>query len=269
MVGSGKQVLIGSRVASRPAAGRPLFSLVVPTLNEAENLPSLVRWLERSLRKIPHEIIVVDDSSSDGTADVAERLATRYPTVRVERRSSDLGLSAAIVHGFRKARGAFLGVIDADLQHDARIVPELIAALADHDIAIGSRYALRGRTCRWSWLREAESRLAATFTRWFLRIPLKDPLSGFFALRREVFETVVSGLSSRGWKVLLEILAHAPGARVVEVPYTFYPRRQGTTKMNGRVVTAWLRSLFELRRARRRQEIAQLGRPLPGRVALP
>ena len=227
MVGLAKQIVVGSRIESRPEAERPLLSLVIPTLNEAENLPPLVRWLERSLRGVPHEIIVVDDSSSDGTAEVAERLRTRYPAVRVERRSSDFGLSAAIVYGFRKARGVLLGVMDADLQHDPRILPELIAALSDHDIAIGSRYAFRGRTCGWSWLREAQSRLAAKFTRWFLKISAKDPLSGFFVLRREVFETVVSGLSSRGWKVLLRDSRSRPSCACRRGPLYLPPAETG------------------------------------------
>ena len=247
----------------------PALSLIVPTLNEAANLPTLVRFVERALRGISHEILVVDDSSTDGTAEVAEALRCRHPRLRVIRRTRDFGLSAAIIHGFREARGAFLGVIDADLQHDPRILPELIGALSDHDVAIGSRYAFRGRTCGWSWLREAQSRLASWVTRRALRIPTRDPLSGFFVLRRSVFEEVESVLSSRGWKLLLEILASAPYARVAEVPFTFRPRRQGQTKMTWRVVAAWGRSLVELRRTFRCRGLAGTGAPPQQRVALP
>jgi dolichol-phosphate mannosyltransferase len=187
----------------------------------------------------------------------------------VLRRTRDFGLSAAIIAGFRAARGEFLGVIDADLQHDPRILPELVAALVDHDIAVGSRYAFRGRTCGWSRLREAQSRLASWVTRRALRIPTKDPLSGFFVLRRLVFDEVQAVLSNRGWKVLLGILARAPYARIAEVPFTFSPRREGRTKMNWRVVVAWAGSLLELRRARRDQECWEGRVPAPGRIALP
>jgi dolichol-phosphate mannosyltransferase len=213
--------------------------------------------------------VIVDDSSTDGTAEVAESLRTRHPSLRVLRRTRDFGLSAAIIDGFRTARGDFLGVIDADLQHDPQILSELVGALADHDVAIGSRYAFRGRTCGWSWLREVQSRLASAATRWALQIPTKDPLSGFFVLRRSVFQQVESALSNRGWKVLLEILACAPYARVAEVPFTFRPRREGRTKMNWRVIAAWARSLLELRRARRDRECREGRVPAPGRIALP
>lgn len=259
---------VAPRQRGRPSGQTPRVSLIVPTLNEAENLPRLLRLLDRSLRGLSHEILIVDDSSRDGTAEIAEGLRSRHPSIRVLRRTRDFGLSAAIIAGFRAARGEFLGVIDADLQHDPRILPELVAALADYDVAIGSRYAFRGRTCGWSWVREAQSRLASAVTRRALGIPAKDPLSGFFVLRRSVFQEVESALSSRGWKVLLEILASAPNARVAEVPFTFRPRREGRTKMNWRVVAAWAGSLLELRRARLEQERAQARVSVPGRMAL-
>jgi dolichol-phosphate mannosyltransferase len=256
---------------SDPGNGRgvPTLSLIVPTLNEAKNIPTLVRWLEKVLRGIAHEIVVVDDSSSDGTADVAESLRGRHPSLRVLRRTRNFGLSAAIIDGFRNARGDLLGVMDADLQHDPRILPGLVAALVDHDVAVGSRYAFRGRTRGWSWLREAQSRLASWVTRQSLRLSTKDPLSGFFVLRRSVFEEVESGLSNRGWKVLLEILASAPYARVAEVPFTFRPRRQGQTKMSWHVVAAWLGSVVDLRRARRGRRPTEYRSRGPRRVALP
>lgn len=239
-----------ARVGSAVLATLPDLSLIVPTLNEAENLPRLLRMVSRALRGISHEIIVADDASRDETARVAEDLRATYPALRILRRTANFGLSAAIVDGFRNARGSVLAVMDADLQHDPRVLPGLIAALSDHDIAIGSRYAFCGRTCGWSKLREIESRLAAFVTQAALGICVRDPLSGFFMMRRQVFTAVEAGLSTRGWKLLLEILALSPAARVAEVPFTFRARRAGKTKMSMRVVGAWLTSLVNLRRQR-------------------
>jgi dolichol-phosphate mannosyltransferase len=228
------------------------FSVVVPTLNEAQNLPHLVRRVDRALRGIPHEVIVVDDGSTDGTAELADKLAATRPDVRVlHRPASERGLSAAILAGFSAARGDVLAVIDADLQHDPAVLPGLLAALDDHDVAIGSRYTFRGRTCGWSWLRELESRAAAALTRATLGIPVRDPLSGCFAIRRSAFNRVAPLLRPRGWKLLLDILASAPDIAVAEVPMTFRARCRGRTKMNARVVAAWLRQLRHLRKLRR------------------
>jgi dolichol-phosphate mannosyltransferase len=148
--------------------------------------------------------------------------------------------------GFAAARGSFLGVMDADLQHDVQILPDLVRALRDHDIAVGSRYAFSGKTAGWSALRELQSRLASGLTRMLLGIAPRDPLSGFFVLRRSVYEAVGANLTPRGWKILLDILTRAPWAHVAEIPFTFGPRRHGHTKMNGRVITAWLRQLAAL-----------------------
>lgn len=239
----------------------PTLSLIVPTLNEAPNLRPLLGRLARALRGVPHEILIVDDASTDGTADVAETLRERFPALRILRRTRDFGLSASIVDGFRSARGGILGVIDADLQHDPGALPRLLAAVRDRaDIAIGSRYAFEGRTCGWSLIRAAESRLAAFVTHRALGIPVRDPLSGFFLLRREVFESVAPRLEGRGWKLLLEILAHVPAARVVEVPYTFRARTRGRTKMSAKVARVWMAELFRLRSLRRRPVVV----PMPG-----
>jgi dolichol-phosphate mannosyltransferase len=238
---------------------RPSLSLVIPTLNEAPSLPHLLPRLQRALAAIPHEVLIVDDSSTDGTADLAEEMAQTWPAIRVIRRDGVPSLSGAVLDGFARARGAALGVMDADLQHDFHILPKLLAALRSADIAIGSRYAFQGRTRGWSALRELQSRLASGLTRSLLGIPARDPLSGFFVLRRSVYEAVDADLAPRGWKILLELLTRAPWARVAEVPYTFGPRRHGQTKMSGRVIAAWLAQLGALWLVHRRPEI----RPVP------
>lgn len=226
------------------------ISLVIPTLNEAENMLRLLHLIGRALRHHDHEVIVVDDQSDDGTADQARANVHRVRALRVVERTAERGLSASVVDGFRVANGDVVMVMDADLQHDARILPKLIAALDRSDIAIGSRYAFKGKTCGWSRLREAESRMAAALTRRVLGLSVKDPLSGFFALRREVFDSIEPRLRLEGWKILLEVLGQAPWADAAEVPFTFRPRRHGKTKMSGAVVKSWLRQLYRLRRER-------------------
>jgi dolichol-phosphate mannosyltransferase len=234
----------------RETPGSPRLTVVVPTLNEAHNLRHLVRRLDRSLRGIPFEIVIVDDASTDGTGELADALAEeRSSIVVIQRTAAERGLSAAILAGFRAARGQLVAVIDADLQHDPGVLPRLVENLARVDIAIGSRYAFRGKTCGWSILRELESRAAAWLTRRALGLSVRDPLSGCFALRRRVIAEIEPVLQPRGWKLLLDILAAGRELSVAEVPMTFRARCRGQTKMNGRVVAAWLQQLRELRRA--------------------
>jgi dolichol-phosphate mannosyltransferase len=229
----------------------PELSVVVPTLNEAKNLEHLCRRIARALRgSVSYEVIVVDDASTDGTADLAESLSSRLP-VRVLRRPAKFGLANAVLDGFKAAKGRFLAVMDADLQHDPAILPKLVLALGENEIAVGSRYAFQGKTCGWSILREAESRLAAFVTRQALTLTVSDPLSGYFAIRRSTFEGIDVPRDVRGWKILLELLARAPDASVAEVPFTFRSRKRGKTKMNPWVAAVWLAQLRDLRAAQR------------------
>lgn len=231
---------------------RPRLSVIVPTLNEVANLRPIVTRVDGVVSTIAHEIVIVDDASTDGTAELADTLAATRPNVRVLHRPLvDRGLSAAILTGFEAARGDAVAVIDADLQHEPRVLLRLLDALEDHDLAIGSRYTFRGRTCGWSWLRKIESRAAAALTRAALGLSIHDPLSGCFAMRRTAFEATAPRLRPRGWKLLLDILVMAPDLSVAEVSMTFRSRCRGKTKMNGAVVRSWLTQLRELRRLRR------------------
>lgn len=250
------------RPTSDPSAA-PVLSVVIPTWNEAPNVAPLCARLARALADVPHEILFVDDGSPDGTADLAERLAcAAYPRVRVLRRHGERGLSAAVLVGFAAARGRLLAVMDADLQHDPRALPSLVAAAARADVVVGSRYAFRGGCRGWSLLRRWQSRLAAGLTRRALGLAVRDPLSGFFVVRAEVFRRLRPRLSSVGWKILLEFLAADPALRAAEVPIAFRPRRRGASKMNGAVLRAWLAALLRLRRARR-----VVVRPAPAALA--
>ncbi len=222
-------------------------TVVVPTFNEAVNLPLVVEAVRRAFgERSDWEIVVVDDDSPDRTWEVAEALGRQDPRVRVYRRLDRRGLSSAIVDGLSQGAGERLCVIDADLQHDVSRVPALLAALDDADLAVGTRYAAGGSTGEWSAKRRWMSRLATWACRALLRIRVSDPMSGFFALRREVFDRLAGRLDPRGYKILMELLYHHGPERVAELPYTFAPRAHGESKLGTGVMADYAWSLLEL-----------------------
>lgn len=224
----------------------PTVSLILPTYNEAANLPLAVERALSALRGRDAEIIVVDDDSPDGTWRVAEELAQRLP-IRVFRRIGRRGLSSAVVEGFAAARGEALAVMDADLQHDASILPRLMDGLSEAEAAVATRYAGDGGTGAWGSARLALSRTATWSARRLLRVPTSDPMSGFFAIRRSLFQRVAPLLRPRGYKILLEILLRGGVERVHEVPYVFANRLHGTSKLRTAVLIDCAAAMWELR----------------------
>lgn len=222
-------------------------SIVIPTYNERENLPRCIEALRRALEgRFDYELVVVDDDSPDRTWELAETMAASDPRIRIFRRIDRKGLSSAIVDGLSMGRGERLAVVDADCQHDLTKVPDLLALLEDHDMAVGTRYAGGGGTGEWSRRRVAMSRLATLACRVLLRIRVSDPMSGFFALRHDVFRDLAPKLNPRGYKLLMEMLYHHGPERIGEVPYTFVPRTAGESKLGGMVVADFAWSLLEL-----------------------
>ncbi|HBL18384.1 MAG: hypothetical protein A2X36_14560 [Elusimicrobia bacterium GWA2_69_24] len=220
--------------------GPPWVSVVVPTYNEAQSVPILLERLEGLLCGTPHEIIVADDDSPDRTWEVAERLTARVPGLRVLRRSGERGLYPAVLEGFASSSGEWLLVMDADLQHDETIIPAMLetARLQGPGVVIGSRYAAGGGVEDWSRTRLWGSRVATALARAVLRVRVADPMSGFFAVHRDVYRTVLPRLRPKGFKILFDILQHLPeGAPASEVPYVFRNRKLGASKLNGEV--AW------------------------------
>jgi dolichol-phosphate mannosyltransferase len=223
-----------------------LLSLVVPTYNERESLPVLVERVHKCLNSYSYEIVVVDDNSPDGTAEVAESLSSQYP-LRVICRKTERGLASAVVAGFRQARGEVLGVIDADLQHPPEMIPELLSEIQKGaDIAVASRYIPSGGVEGWSMKRKVISQGSAAVARLLLPSArrVKDPLSGFFLLRRRAIEGVE--LKPIGYKILLEVLVRGKADEVKEVPYVFRERAWGKSKLNVREEVNYLRHLFSL-----------------------
>ncbi len=229
---------------------RPRVSVIIPTYNERDNLDELFQRISHALKKEGYEfeIIVVDDDSPDGTWQYAMELAEKYP-VKVIRRTDEKGLSSAVIRGFKEAGGDVFVVMDADLQHPPEKIPELVKAIEEGaDIAIASRYIPGGGVENWYWYRKLISKGAIMVGR--LALPkirdIKDPVSGFFALKREVVEGVE--LNPIGFKILMEILIKGRYQKVVEVPFKFGLRKAGESKLGGKTIISYLKHVYRLMR---------------------
>jgi dolichol-phosphate mannosyltransferase len=215
---------------------------------EAENIPELVERVENALKELSFEIIIVDDNSPDGTADLAEKFNDIYGNIKVLRRPGKLGLGSAVLEGFRKAESEVLAIMDADLQHPPELLPQMYRKVQEgYSLVIASRYVDGGGVEGLSFLRKIISLGAVKLAHLILPKTrnIKDPMSGFFMLKREAINDVE--LSSRGFKMLLEILIKGKQNSVVEVPYTFKLRRKGKSKLNLKEIFRYAFLLIKLR----------------------
>ncbi|MGW8227271.1 MAG: glycosyltransferase [Gammaproteobacteria bacterium] len=226
----------------------PGFTIVVPTFCERDNVEELVTRLYQVLGKSRWEVIFVDDDSPDCTADTARAIAQRDTRVRCLHRVGRRGLSSAVIEGALASSAPYIVVMDADLQHDEKLVPEMIAILqrGEHDIVVGSRYMDGGSLGEWSGSRTAISRFATKLSRLVLKADLSDPMSGFFAIRRDSFMATTHSLSGIGFKILLDILASSKEPmKYVELPYTFRTRQMGESKLDNQVVWDYVMLLLD------------------------
>jgi dolichol-phosphate mannosyltransferase len=232
---------VATHVADDPQPARaPELTVVVPTFNESANVAELVRRLDACLRGRAWEVMFVDDDSPDGTAAAVRALANADSRVRVIQRIGRRGLSSACIEGMLASAAPYVAVMDADLQHDERLLPTMLDTLRDGaaDVVIGSRYVSGGGVGQWDESRAAMSRFATRLGRMVLPAPVADPMSGFFMLRRDVLESRVRGVSGLGFKILLDLLtAERSRLRIVELPYQFRERFAGDSKLDSSV--AW------------------------------
>jgi dolichol-phosphate mannosyltransferase len=241
--------------------------VVLPTYDEAENVVPMIEAIlgVADASGIAMRVLVVDDGSPDGTADLAEAVAAREARVAVLRRDAKEGIGPAYRAGFRRALDEGAGVVvemDCDFSHDPRELPRLIAATAAADLALGSRYVRGGGVARWGPLRRAISRAGCLYAQVVLGVGVRDLTGGFKCFRREVLEAIpLDEVTAAGYGFQIEMTYRALvlGFRVVEVPITFRERERGTSKMSGRIVWEAAALVPRLRR---------LGRPAAAR-ALP
>jgi dolichol-phosphate mannosyltransferase len=227
----------------------PELTVVVPSYRERESIAPLYDKLATALAGIAWEMVVVDDNSPDGTADAARDLARKHPNARVIHRIGRRGLSSAVIEGMAASAATYVAVIDADHQHDERILPQMLAKMADHEIVVGTRYGEGGSAGQGlSSAREKGSKFATQLSRWLTGVNLSDPMSGFFLMRREIFAEIAPELSNEGFKILLDVIVTASRLRarrgepfrIAEVPYTFGPRHAGESKMSSIIVVQFL-----------------------------
>ncbi len=228
----------------------PDLTIVLPTFNEAANIPVIVQRIAAALPDTRHEIIVVDDDSPDRTWEVALKLSRDHPHLRAIRRLGRRGLSGACVEGMMAASAPVIVIMDADLQHDETILPNMMAEIAaGADLVIGTRYAgggsagdgfSRTRARGSEWATALANRITGDMT--------SDPMSGFFMLTRATADRVAAELSGEGFKILFDILSRiGPQLTIREAPFTFRERLHGDSKL-GLLVTLQFLGLLVSRR---------------------
>jgi dolichol-phosphate mannosyltransferase len=219
--------------------------LVLPTYNEAENIAALVRAVLPVLAEASpagHKVLVVDDDSPDGTGRIADALAAQHQQVEVLHRPAKGGLGRAYLAGFARALQAGAGFVlemDADFSHEPADLARLLGpAHADADLVLGSRYVDGGGVTEWNAVRRAVSRGGCWYARAVLGVDVRDLTGGFKCFRREVLESIdLPTVRSQGYAFQVELTYRAlrRGFRVVEVPIVFHERREGDSKMSGRI----------------------------------
>jgi dolichol-phosphate mannosyltransferase len=233
---------------TRRLVGPVELTVVLPTFNERDNVEPLVERLEAVLAGIEWEAIFVDDDSQDGTAEHVRAIGRHKPYIRCLQRLGRRGLSTACIEGVLASSAPFIAVMDADLQHDESLLPRMLAALKREalDIVIGSRYVEGGGLGDWDQSRARISDLATRLSRLVVKADLRDPMSGFFMMRRPAFEAAVRDLSGQGFKILIDLFASSPRPLAFkELPYQFRLRQHGESKLDTLVAWEYLQLLLD------------------------
>jgi len=248
--------------------GAVTISVLIPTFNESQNIQQVLESVKSNLPGDKQsEIIVIDDDSPDGTAQIANEFKNKLPThsslsVNVIQRKSERGLSSAILTGIKHAKGGYMVVMDSDLSHPPKLIPKMIDEFqnSSNDLVIASRYATGGGVRNWPIKRRIISKGATRLARISLGLKTKDPLSGFFAFKHSILNGIK--FDALGYKILLEILVKTRDTRIKEIPFFFTDRKLGTSKLRLSVQIDFIKSVWKLYRyrlkiAKDRKEIQQ------------
>ncbi len=222
--------------------------MVVPVLNERDNVAPLVERLRATLDGLSWEVVFVDDGSRDGTRDAVAAIGRDDGRVRLLHRTNRRGLASAFIEGVECSLAPFVAAMDGDLQHDEALLPRMLEVLkaGSVDVVVGSRHVAGGTADGFNSRRASMSDLATRLSRLVLRADVADPMSGFFMLPRAVFNRAAPRLSAIGFKILLDLLASLPEPpRVRELPYSFRERVSGTSKLDAGVLFDFLLLLLD------------------------
>ena len=233
-------------VADQRAA--PELAVVIPTLNERDNVPLVVERLNRVLAGVRWEAIFVDDDSPDGTAEIVRAIGRRQPNIRVLHRLGRRGLASACIEGILASNAPYAEVMDGDLQHDEGLLPLMLAKIKAErlDIVVASRHAGDGSVGAMQHSRVMISDLATRLGHFVVKADLTDPMSGFFLIKREAFAEAMRTLSGQGFKILLDLFASAPRPLAfAEVPLKFRQRLHGESKLDAMVAWEYLMLLLQ------------------------
>ena len=230
------------------------ISIIIPTYNESENIIKILRSIGEIIpRNIPTQAIVVDDNSPDGTGKLVEDYLKNVKkiadyTIEIIHRKAKDGLGSAIMNGIQQAKGDTIVVMDSDFSHPPQIIPKLIESIKkyQYDIAVASRYIKGGKIQGWSFKRKFMSKFATLIAKKGLGIDTKDPMSGFFAFKRNIIKGL--NIDAIGYKILLEILVKTKDANIKEIPYTFQDRELGSSKLTMKTIFDYYRSVWKLYR---------------------
>ncbi len=213
------------------------LTLVIPTYNEAKNVEELIARVTNILQGVNWEMIVVDDNSPDKTYDLVKVIAQDSPRIRCLRRVGRRGLSGACIEGIMASSAKYVAVMDADLQHDETILPQMLTKMQDHDIVVATRYSNGGTAQGLSERRQKVSRLGDFLSRSVVRVPVSDPMSGFFMVKRKLVDDLAPKLATSGFKILVDILSNVPNStQIAEVSYHFRDRFAGDSKLDAHVL---------------------------------
>jgi dolichol-phosphate mannosyltransferase len=238
----------GDAPATVPFAAPIELTVVIPTLNERDNVPLMVERLDRVLAGIAWEVIFVDDDSPDGTAEAVRALAHRQGNVRCLQRIGRRGLSSACIEGILASSAPYVAVMDGDLQHDETLLPRMLAKIKAErlDVVVASRHAAEGSLGNFAASRARISDVATRLSRLVVKAELSDPMSGFFIIERSAFTGAMRRLSGQGFKILLDLFASTPRPfAFAELPLQFRERLHGESKLDTLVAWEYLMLLLQ------------------------